>query len=300
MSQECGSLTSVEAAFYGGIPSLMFSVKSLKEMTPQQRFNYQKIYIPEGEYDSVITHFVNEVFTGTKEATAKIFRRFDMFASIMPDEQQTTMIVWPLCYISCIIGKFGDQCLIFKRLHELVEGKLQSSMQMTESGLDWEILVLLAIVLRMIQATAKGSTGAFGLIPELSCPVVSMMSLNASTLKAARKEIQAERLKYPNQDFVIVATPTYSKFPDFDGFIIQNDKITGYQVKLGRACPKRDKPVWMEAAFLIRGRAPTSTTKLKNGWTYANEESVKSLLGCSLRCMYPNSWLDIPSTDSFD
>ena len=27
-------LTSVEAAFYGGIPSLMFSVKSLHEMTP--------------------------------------------------------------------------------------------------------------------------------------------------------------------------------------------------------------------------------------------------------------------------
>jgi hypothetical protein len=34
MSPECVSLTSVEAAFYGGIPSLMFSVKSLREMTP--------------------------------------------------------------------------------------------------------------------------------------------------------------------------------------------------------------------------------------------------------------------------
>jgi hypothetical protein len=117
MSPEYVSLTSVEAAFYGGIPSLLFSVKSLREMTPQRRFNEQKIDIPEDEYDSVITHFVNEVFTGTKEATAKTFRRFDMFASIMPDEQQTTIIVWPLCYISCIIGKFGRH-LIFMRLHE--------------------------------------------------------------------------------------------------------------------------------------------------------------------------------------
>ena len=48
MSPECVSLTSVEAAFYGGIPSLMFSVKSLCEMTPQ-RFNEQKIDIPEDE-----------------------------------------------------------------------------------------------------------------------------------------------------------------------------------------------------------------------------------------------------------
>ena len=299
MSQECGSLTSVEAAFYGGIPSLMFSVKSLDEMRPKYRFDEQKIDIPNSEYDSVITHFVNEVFTGTKETTAKTFRRFDMFASIMPDEQQTTIIVWPLCYISCIIGKFGQRHRIFKSLHDLVEGKLQSFMQMTETGLDWEILVQLAIVMRMIQARAKGSTGAFGLIPAFSCPVVSMMSLNTLTLEEALEEIQAERLKYHNLDFVIVATPTYSKFPDFDGFIIQKDRITGYQVKLGRACPKREKLDWMEAAFLIRGRAPSSTN-LMNGWTFASEESVKSLLGCSLRCMYPNSWLDIPLTDSFD
>ena len=58
MSPECVSLTSVEAAFYGGIPSLMFSVKSLREMTPHRRFNEQKIDIPEDEYDSVITYFV--------------------------------------------------------------------------------------------------------------------------------------------------------------------------------------------------------------------------------------------------
>jgi len=41
MSPECVSLASVEAAFYGGIPSqVMFSVKSLRD--PQRRFNEQK------------------------------------------------------------------------------------------------------------------------------------------------------------------------------------------------------------------------------------------------------------------
>ena len=77
-----------------------------------------------------------------------------------------------------------------------------------------------------------------------------MMSLNPEcvSLEAACQAILAERRKYQNQDFVIVATPTYSKFPDFDGFIIQSDRITGYQVKLGRTYPKREKPDWMEAA----------------------------------------------------
>ena len=129
-----------------------------------------------------------------------------------------------------------------------------------------------------------------------------MMSLNPEcvSFEVACQAILAERRKYQNQDFVIVATPTHSKFTDFDGFIIWSDRITGYQVvKLGRTYPMREKPDWMEAALLIRGRAPSSTN-LRKGWTYANEDSVKSLLGCSLRCMYPNSWLDIPSTDSFD
>jgi len=49
MSQECGSLTSVEAAFYGGIPSLMFSVKSLREMTPSVDSMNKKIEIPEDD-----------------------------------------------------------------------------------------------------------------------------------------------------------------------------------------------------------------------------------------------------------
>jgi hypothetical protein len=113
----------------------------------------------------VITHFVNEV---TKVATANKFR-FDMFASIMPDEDQTAMIVWPLCYISCILDQFGQRYGIFKSLHQLVHDQLRAYMQKTESGLDWEILVQIAIILRMIQARAKGFTGAFGLIHKSSC-----------------------------------------------------------------------------------------------------------------------------------
>ena len=197
----------------------MFSVKSLREMTPQRRFDEQKIDILDDEYDSLITHFVNEVFTGTNVATANKFGRFDMFASIMPDGEQTTMIVWPLCYISCILEKFGQRYGIFKSVHQLVHDQLRSYMQKTESGLDWEILAQIAIILRMIQARAKGFTGAFGLIMS---PVVSMMSLNPEcvSLEAACQAILAERRKYQNQDFVIVATLTHSKFTDFDGFII--------------------------------------------------------------------------------
>ena len=109
------------------------------------------------------------MFTGTKEATLNKFRRFDMFASIMPDEDQTAMIVWPLCYISCILDQFVQRYGIFHSLHQLVHDQLRAYMQKTESGLDWEILAQLAIILRMIQAMAKGFTGAFGLIHESSC-----------------------------------------------------------------------------------------------------------------------------------
>ena len=42
--------------------------------------------------------------------------------------------------------------------------QLSAYMLKTESGLDWEIIVQVAIVLRMIQAQFTGSTGAFDLI----------------------------------------------------------------------------------------------------------------------------------------
>jgi hypothetical protein len=71
----------------------------------------------------------------------------------------------------------------------------------------------------MIQARAKGFTGAFGLIHESSC-VDDVVESRVCQFEAACQAILAERRKYENQDFVIVATPTHSKFTDFDGFII--------------------------------------------------------------------------------
>ena len=111
----------------------------------------------------MITHFVNEV---TKVATANKFR-FDMFASIMPDEDQTAMIVWPLCYISCILEKFGQRYGIFKSLHQLVHDKLRAYMQKTESGLDWGNSG--AISYHFENDSSKGFTGAFKLIQLSTC-----------------------------------------------------------------------------------------------------------------------------------
>ena len=183
--------------------------------------------------------------------------------------------------------------------------QLSAYMLKTESGLDWEIIVQVAIVLRMIQAQFTGSTGAFDLIDIDSCPNVSILSLSSQclSLAAARTEIENEIAKH-HGEIVVVATPTYSKFPDFDGFIchrnIANDvDITGYQVKLGRTYPKHDKPEWIKHAWLIRGRAPSSRS-VRKGWHYLDEYSIRDLLGSSLQYMYPSNWPEIPEYDSFD
>ena len=170
MSDDCKSLTPVEVAFFGGIPSLIFSVKSLHEMSPEERFDQQPIDIATLDYEDVVSHFLDEVFSGIRKSRESKFRKFDMFSSVMMDERNDTKIIWPLCYIACICKLSGGKYGIFRRLHLLIQVHFSAYMLKTESGLDWEIIVQVAIVLRMIQAQFTGSTGAFDLIDIDSCP----------------------------------------------------------------------------------------------------------------------------------
>jgi hypothetical protein len=295
MSSECHALTPVEVAIYGGIPSLIYSVKSLLEMSPLQRFNSQQIQIMDEEYDKVIASFVTEIFSGVRRFP--MVRRFDMFSST----PEFGKVQWPLCYIACICGLFSKYN-VFRELNTLFQ-QLYAYASRTESGLDWEVIVQLALSLRMIQAQFTGTEGAFNLLPADSKPFVVLFSLSpqCTTVDQAWREMQEEATRYQGS-LVLVVTPSYSKFPDFDGFIFCRigDQILvyGYQVKLGRCYPKHDIPRWMRRGLLIRGKASVSV--VKRGWVYLNEESIKGMLGYSLQFVYPKDWPAIPVYDQYD
>ncbi len=92
-------------------------------------------------------------------------------------------------------------------------------------------------------------------------------------------------------------TSSDPKFPDFDGLLVYTPaggaanytRIYGYQVKLRQGHPKnKHVPKWIEAAFLIKGRA-AKKSRYVGDWKYLSEDEVRELLGVSLSAMYPAS-----------
>jgi hypothetical protein len=161
VSLQCASITDLEIAFYGGIPSLLRSLKTSTDIDTIPRLetllkDNNLSENPEAKTD-VLRRFLLEVRTG--ELSSLKSRPFDGFADHFllrrnPDTRQffeakvTNKIVWPLCYISEILKLF-DQ----KQDLSTVLKHLQSFMANEKGGKDWEMICICAIYLRALEAS---------------------------------------------------------------------------------------------------------------------------------------------------
>ena len=109
---------------------------------------------------------------------------------------------------------------------------------------------------------------------------------------------------------VVIAIPSYAKFPDYDGFLCCKQskaaapKIIAFQCKKGRAYyPRHEVPKkGISKAVLLRGNnnAQPSSFVSKKKWVYYDEGQVRTVLGWSLRHLFAADWGDAPLHDAFD
>jgi hypothetical protein len=214
-------------------------------------------------------------------------------------------IQWPLCYIANILEcfKIGQEL----NLNTLINGHLATFATKTESGLDWELIVLVAILLHCIDAKMNGSRGPFNIAGIDDHPDVINCTLGCeiTTVERANQFIDS-LLTRCEKSTLLVVTPSYSKFPDYDGIVCYKDVAKqrvlkmGYQVKLGRNLPVREVPDYFEAAHLIRGVAPEAP-HTRGKWNYWSREDILGLMGYSLYHLVPSSWPVVPDVhDGFD
>jgi hypothetical protein len=184
--------------------------------------------------------------------------------------------------------------------------------QTTESGKDWEcFLNIIAIIFRCLYQLYWGSDSPLSIVPSGIEPAVVCRTIphEFQTFPRVMESI-AEILGSQCPPCLLVLVPSYSRFPDVDGFVVYCGMKTvplapviyyGYEVKTGRAYPKYDAPIEMTNGLLLRGKSPAMSS-LRRGWDYTSREGVRYLLGCSLEPMYPDSWPDYPSpnNDGFD
>eukprot|EP01033_Poteriospumella_lacustris_P015753 gene15753-11278_t len=163
------------------------------------------------------------------------------------------------------------------------------------------------LLLRCIDAKVNGTRGPFGIVEINAKPDVLCIALPAewTTLDGTLAAITA-RMGGLERATIAIVTSAYSKFPDYDGFVVYRSvdgslRVFGYQCKLNRAYPKRDvADDRVEKSFLLRGNAPFPDN-MKRGWEYCGKETIIStVLGHSLAPLYPAQWTQPGATDEFD
>jgi len=223
---------------------------------------------------------------------------FDQFAITKDGNVQ-----WPICYIKCILGLFNQTEATRFILDECDKLVVQASS--TESGKDWECIIDIALGFRCLHQEFHGSKSPFEIVPLTVEPNVFAITLpdDIITVEAAKPVILSESLEVSERagitnpfPLLVLATPTFSKFPIVDGFVAyyataENMTLYGYQAKLGKGLPTMDftNKQGMDKGFLLQGKAPDDD-KLFKGWEHWNKEQVQQLLGYSLKDLYPADW----------
>jgi len=306
MSPACVDLNPAEVAYYGGVPSLIYSVR-LGELTPKTRFT-NVISTTVHDVDA-LEAFVKCVVTGARNS---LLARFDQFGTVSDSQ-----IRWPLCYIECIhdvmpqtnATRFLQQCF----------GNLKSRIGTTETGLEWESILQIALAFRCLHQSLIGTKSPFEMYDTVvkPCSLFVTMPGECKTIGDALSWISvriAEGLTEADHVLLLVV-PSYGKFPDVDGFVATGKKLQGkssvrvcaYQAKSGRALPKNPLPERspLNRGYLLRGIA-AQRRSFHRGWEYVDESGVQELLGHSLSPLYPQKWPHLPDApdvagaDGFD
>jgi hypothetical protein len=266
-------------------------------MTPSERVAMQLSVNPiqEAEADINLRYFVNEVLFGLrKHAVVRLLDRFSSAGQIGKSH-------WPLCFQSAILGFLSTMPVVTQICSLIDELGVYSSR--TETGLDWEIIVQVAILLRCVGAYFRDNNPPFlgrgCSVRDIEC--VTIPTENQTLDRAYQFIVDCTR--EVKVGTVMYISPQFAKFPDYDGFLLYKEsdsrnQIIGLQIKLLRGYPKNLPPSWMEAAYLIRGGAPVKAFA-KEKWQYLNNNEMKSLLGYSLEPLYPSSWPAVPDADDF-
>jgi hypothetical protein len=279
----CEAVSETFVSLCGGVPSLIFSQISLHEESLPDRFNRIGIHVKACEQKEVLSDFIGEVLSGRRGGAEATCRRFDVVSSVVG----IAKVQWPMCYIGCICNLFTANELSL-RISQLINA-LYTHAQNIESGKDWEIVITIVTIFRCLLSQLIGAQGPFGIAPEQIFPQVVYMDTPSRILSEVLRKIRSRYGKYLVPTVVIV-TLAYSKFADFDLLVCYGEKgkfeCDGYQMKLGRAYPKRNVPRGVQRGFLFRGRAP-AVDQQKDRWEYLSEEGVRNFLGYSFSPLIP-------------
>lgn len=306
MSKKCEALTEENAAWYGYIPSLIYSVfVTNARVTPSARFQQMNIIVDKGRELDILQSFVKELITGTRDPIVE--RYYGAFASV----GLNSLVSYPLCYVKEILGQL-NAVVMDEAVREILSIllKLEPHLGAKHSGLAWECTVEVAIILRMLHARWFRSKWFanhkfFNLdIPEGTTPNLAFRTLRdeCTTIIEAKEIMESMIGDYDSPTLMFVVSAN-AQFPEVEGFMVYthghmaSSKYVGFQMKTSDVKPRHEMntAIINGGALLIRGRARAKHPRAaKPGWKYMTSEQVRDFLGNSLLLAMPREWLKDP------
>lgn len=300
MSERCGSLTEQNAAWFGYVPSLIFcsfnTTGIYGAITPAMRFAKLKITVETERQHLILFSFVEELLTGIQNDGVNQY--FGSLASVGIDWK----VSYPFCYIYEIFKKLNLNIATVK-LVGIIE-KLQSNLSAARSGLAWECAVEVAIILKMLDASWRGTPGPFNLVPFGVKADLKFFELPDECLSITEaRQLMEVMIVDCDKPSLIFVTSANAQFPEVEGFVVYSNgcsktaKIIGFQMKTNDEKPRYgiDMDLINCGAVLIRGHvAAKKPREPKSGWIYMTSKEVRDFLGTSLLMAMPCEWLQDP------
>ena len=291
MSNKCKYMTPSEVVYYGGIPSLLYCYKrgalnaqerAYKVITQMFNANVDKKTIAAG--------FVDSLLSG-RALKKNELKPLYWLASLEESQVGNKVVRWPICYIRHVCDEVG----LLDGVSDFAQ-TVESNITIGYSGLDWQAMVDMALLLRCLDSQLNGSTMMFGLCKADKCSDVSRekLSYDCSSLEGAKKEL--EKLASDSEAPTLLhVTPVHAGFTMFDGFLCFCDKgkivrDVAYQSKKSKAKQLDEVPDWIDLAVMIKGEAAISPRSEVKKWKVLSKREVLGLLGCSLSPFYPAYW----------
>ena len=291
MDEKCEALTPCEAAYYGQMPSLIYSVKT-------HGFNILERFQAIGceEPTAALTKcFLSEFFTGERGENSAPIRVFDS----LTESPASGQIRWIPAYVAKMCSRLG-----LSEIAGWVE-EIPKLSERVESGLDWEAIVLVALSLRCVQAK-------YGFVHKL----LHLPSMTEKVKGVSLHKVPKENCDTPNDmvawwkgrtisseafPYIAVLSPSYARTAVCDAMWIYQQHSTselvvrGLQSKLGNKVPASDMPDGI-LGLLVRGNAPANSKPptLRKGWEYKTADEIRDFLGASLSALYPADWFSTP------
>nr|ABI14350.1 unknown [Pfiesteria piscicida] len=296
MGRECSAVTRGEAAFYGAIPALVFSVKALGfQATDRWQKTLQKADSPSCDAEH-LRAFVQEVLTGKPHDKMKCFREL---TDCIRGSDGEARVRWIPCFMARFLDWAGHRELaLWPDAMPLCDHK---------DGKVWERVVAVAYGLRYLEALLPPTSSphrflSLGDSERAGCHVECVSVVDEATaLDAAMKRMPSPSA-YPCIQVCLPKHPSFEGIDLFSRYVhgpgSSAKVLMGVQMKEGREVSQGSPPD-LPAAWWFRGNPPKSELTYPVGarglgtqmWVAPSRADTLEFLGASLEPLCPVCWL---------